>query len=492
MAEHFDIIVIGSGAGGGTLAHALAPGGQADPHPRTGRLPPPREAELGRPARSGSSTATATAGHWTDARRRRFLPKQHYYVGGNTKFYGAVLFRMRERDFGGGRPRRRRVAGVADLLRRPGAVLHPGRAALPRARRAQARPDRAVGRRRRTRIRPSATSPASTSSRADLEAAGLHPFHAAARHHARRGRPGHSACIRCDTCDGFPCMVYAKADAHVVCVEPALRHPNVTLLTNAYVSRLETDARRPTGHQGDRGARRSRARAYTADVVVVSAGAINSAALLLRSANDRHPDGLGNGSGVVGRHLMLHNNSALTAFSKMPNPTVFQKTLGVNDFYFGDGEWDFPLGAMQMLGRSDDVTIRLNAPDGAGDPAARPALARLLDHHRGPAAARTTGSSPAATAASAWTTRPTNLEPTERLIGKFKGLLDDDAVPRRACSGTTHYLGGRLGINGVAHQNGTVRFGTTRPRRRWTSTAASRRRQPLRRRLAASSCPARR
>ena len=58
---------------------------------------------------------------------------------------------------------------------------------------------------------------------------------------------------------------------------------------------------------------------YSADVVVVSAGAINSSALLLRSANDRHPDGLGNGSGVVGRHLMLHNNSALTAFSKIPN-----------------------------------------------------------------------------------------------------------------------------------------------------------------------------
>ncbi len=92
---------------------------------------------------------------------------------------------------------------------------------------------------------------------------------------------------------------------------------------------------------------------YTAEVVVVSAGAINSSALLLRSATGQHPDGLGNGSGVVGRHLMLHNNSGLTAFSKIPNSTVFQKTLGVNDFYYGDGAWDFPLGAMQMLGRSD-------------------------------------------------------------------------------------------------------------------------------------------
>src|SRR5205823_9941626 len=145
-----------------------------------------------------------------------------------------------------------------------------------------------------------------------------------------------------------------KADAQVVCVEPALRYPNVTLLTHARVTRLETD---PSGHSVSRVVvdRQGDVETYSADVVVVAAGAINSAALLLGSAGDRHPNGLGNSSGVVGRHLMLHNNSSLIAFSTTPNPAKFQKTLGINDFYFGDGEWPFPLGAMQMLGKSDAV-----------------------------------------------------------------------------------------------------------------------------------------
>ena len=117
--------------------------------------------------------------------------------------------------------------------------------------------------------------------------------------------------------------------------------------------------------------RDGQAEAYSADLVVVSAGAINSAALLLASASERHPGGLGNSSGVVGRHLMMHNNSSLIAFSKIPNPTRFQKTLGVNDFYFGDpdddGSFPYPLGALQMLGKNDATLIAFDAPD-AEDP----------------------------------------------------------------------------------------------------------------------------
>jgi len=92
---------------------------------------------------------------------------------------------------------------------------------------------------------------------------------------------------------------------------------------------------------------------YSADIVVVSAGAINSAALLLRSANDRHPRGLANGSDVVGRHYMGHINSVLLALSKCPNPTVFQKTLAVNDFYFGSLEWEFPMGHISLTSALD-------------------------------------------------------------------------------------------------------------------------------------------
>src|SRR5262245_29539794 len=120
--------------------------------------------------------------------------------------------------------------------------------------------------------------------------------------------PRRSRCIRSDTCDGFPCLIHAKADAQVICVDPALEHPNVTLLTHAYGSRLETSASGrevTTVHVERHGAQET----YTASIVVVACGAINSAALLLRSASDRHPLGLANGSGVVGRHYMCHTNS---------------------------------------------------------------------------------------------------------------------------------------------------------------------------------------
>ena len=143
----------------------------------------------------------------------------------------------------------------------------------------------------------------------------------------------------------------AKSDAHTICVEPALELPNVSLLTNAYVSRLETSA---SGREVSavHVQRNGAAETYTAGVVVVSAGAINSAALLLRSASDKHPRGLANSSDVVGRHYMGHVNSVLLAVSKCPNPTIFQKTLGLNDFYFASKDWEFPMGHISFVGQA--------------------------------------------------------------------------------------------------------------------------------------------
>jgi choline dehydrogenase-like flavoprotein len=201
---------------------------------------------------------------------------------------------------------------------------------------------------------------------------------------------------------------------------------------------------------------------YSADLVVLAAGAINSAALLLASASDRHPGGLGNGSGVVGRHLMMHNNSSLIAFSKIPNPTKFAKTLGVNDFYFGDpaddGTWPYPLGAMQMLGKSDAVLIGFDPPD-ADDPAelARHAMDFWLTTEDLPLPDNQVTLGPDGRIRLRYT--QTNAEAHRRLKQRFMGLLSaiqcrEDVLPGYS------YLGGRLGISAVAHQNGTVRFGT--------------------------------
>ena len=134
---------------------------------------------------------------------------------------------------------------------------------------------------------------------------------------------------------------------------------------------------------------------FSADIVVVAAGAVNSAVVLLASANDRHPNGLANGSDVVGRHYMRHNNLALMAVSKEPNPTRFQKTLAVNDWYLGSDDFDYPLGGVQMLGKSDAEQIRANAPHWAGRRrpgdalrGARPPRRGLLAVRGGPPAAR--------------------------------------------------------------------------------------------------------
>src|SRR5262249_17464723 len=190
----------------------------------------------------------------------------------------------------------------------------------------------------------------------DFARQGLTPFHTPLGIMLDEAKPHASACIRCGTCDGHPCLVRAKSDAQVICVDPALEHPNVRLLTGARVTRLETS---PSGREVTRivAERGGVAETYEADIVVVAAGAINSAALLLRSTSDWHPDGLANGSGVVGRHYMGHVNSVLMALSKCPNPTIFQKTLALNDFYLGSPEWEFPMGHISFVGKLDGATL---------------------------------------------------------------------------------------------------------------------------------------
>ena len=204
----------------------------------------------------------------------------------------------------------------------------------------------------------------------DLEKLGLHPFHLPIGVNLAEVEPGRAArssvCIRCDRVDGFPCVLNGEVGrtGHL-CGSGAVQD-NVTLVTGANVQRLETDAsgRSVTGVVTllDDGSTTT----FTGDIVVVACGAVNSAALLLKSRGDRHPDGLANSSGVVGRHYMRHNNVALMAVSKEPNPTRFQKTLAMNDWYLGSDDFDFPLGGIQMLGKSDEEEIRAQAPRWAG------------------------------------------------------------------------------------------------------------------------------
>src|SRR5581483_4592177 len=284
--------------------------------------------------------------------------------------------------------------------------------------------------------------------------------------------PRTSPCIRCETCDGFPCLLHAKSDAQVMCVDPALRHPNVTLLTNAPAWRLETSTsgrevtRVHVRRNGPAGAMRTET--FAADVVVVAAGAINSAALLLRSASARHPAGLANGSGVVGRHYMGHVNSVLLALSRCANPTVFQKTLGLNDFYFGSPEWEFPMGHVSFVGKLDAVALSAGAPAIAPgwtlELMARHSLDFWLTSEDLPDPENRVTLDREGGIVLAY--RPNNEEGHHRLTDKLKALLRQQA----RCAFHGHechqgvfarnlYLGERIPLAGVAHQNGTIRFG---------------------------------
>ncbi len=276
-----------------------------------------------------------------------------------------------------------------------------------------------------------------------------------------------SRCIRCGTCDGHPCLVQAKSDAQVVCVDPALKYPNVTLLTGAYVTRLETGAsgREVTQVLVERDGARER---YSADMVVVSAGAINSAALLLRSVSDQHPRGLANGSDVVGRHYMGHINSVLMALSKCPNPTVFQKTLGVNDFYFGSPEWEFPMGHISFVGKLDGTTLSAGAPAIAPgwtlDLMGKHSLDFWLTSEDLPDPDNRVTLDREGRIVLSYT--PNNGEGHRRLIQKLELLMQQQTkctVHGDACHqglfARNLFLGQRIPLAGVAHQNGTIRFG---------------------------------
>ena len=456
-SEHYDVIVIGSGAGGGTLTHALAPTGKRILLLERGDWMP-REPENWDSKAVWIDKRYGNSGKWTDAATgKQFTPKQHYYVGGNTKVYGAILFRFRERDFG----EINHVDGVSPAWPIDYHDLAPW---YDRAEALyQVHGEHGID----PTEPPAATpypfpaishEPRIEQLNSDLRQAGLNPFPLPNGILLDEAAPWRSACIRCATCDGYACPTNGKADAAVIAVEPALRYPNVTLRTNSVVTRLETDStgRTVTGVVVQRNGSEER---YSADVVVVAAGAINSAALLLRSQNDRHPDGLGNSSGQVGRNLMLHNNSSLIAFSNTPNPTKFQKTLGINDFYFGDpnSDWGFPLGAMQMLGKSDATLIGFDIKD-AADPAevARHALDFWLTTEDLPLPDNRVTVDGQGAISLRYT--PTNLEAHARLRAKFESLLSamqcrDDVYENLS------YVGGRLGLAGVAHQNGTIRFG---------------------------------
>lgn len=358
MDNRYDAIIIGSGPGGATMAWRLA---------KTGKriLLLERGDYLPRERENWDSQAVFIDGRyqadetWYGADGRSFHPGLHYFVGGNSKVYGAVLLRMRKEDFG----LVRRSDGLSPAWPLGYDVFEPyyqwaeelyhvhglrgEDPTEPPCPKPYAYP-------------PIAHEPRIQQLFDGLKREGLHPFHlpVGVLLDERDGKAlPHSPCIKCNAFDGYPCLTNGKADAQIVCVDPALaEYANLTLSTNTYVERLLTD---PTGCAvtGVEAVKEGKKIILSADIVIVACGALSTALLMLRSASDAHPQGLANRSGLVGRNYMRHHNTTMLAISKEPNPTKFQKTLGLNDFYFRSEDWEFPLGHIQMVGKSDAVQI---------------------------------------------------------------------------------------------------------------------------------------
>jgi choline dehydrogenase-like flavoprotein len=348
-----DIAILGSGMAGGTAAYALRESGaRVLLIERGGFLP--------REAANWSSTAVfgekryKNSELWYDGRTGKgFLPGVHYWVGGNTKVYGACLPRFREEDFG----EIRHADGISPAWPVAYGDMEPHYAEAERIYRVHGASGGDPTEPWRSGEYPYPAlehEPGVASLAESLREQGLHPFRMPTGVDVRDG----GNCIRCRTCDGFPCRLGAKSDAEVCAIRPALGTGSTRLLTGAFVARLESspDGRSIREAVLIRDGRELRVRA---DRFIVACGAANSSVLLLRSTGPRHARGLGNASGLLGTNYMVHCSTFVMAVDpRRRNDVFFQKTLGLNDWYLGDSESSQPLGNVQMLGKLDNVMLK--------------------------------------------------------------------------------------------------------------------------------------
>lgn len=483
--QHYDIIIIGTGAGGGTLAYRLAPAGKKILVLERGHFLP-REKANWNALEVYQKERYHTAEHWYDKAGNAFRPQTGYWVGGNTKVYGAALLRLRERDF-------------EAVIHKDG--ISPAwelkyRDFEPYYTQAEKLYD-VHGQRGSDPTEPPATTDypyPPVSHEPDMQAIvdsihnlGYYPFHLPLGLKLNEVDRTLSPCIRCDTFDGYPCLVGAKADAEVNAIRPAREaYTNLTLLTGAKVLQLHTSESgreiisieveithdQPLTAHGTppmmEASVHTEVQHFSADIIVVACGAINSAALLLKSANDQHPRGLANRSDQVGRNFMKHQAIALVALGTEPNRAVFQKTIAVNDFYWGEPDFPYPMGMVQNTGNVLADMLPAEAP---------PLLARYVklipEFGLQMVAERSVG----------WWLQiedlpdpnnrvrmvgdklhleymPNNTEAADRLVHRWTSILKAANESTKHVIPFSIYPRNTVPVQAVAHQCGTCRFGS--------------------------------
>ena len=457
MGVKYDIIILGSGAGGGTLAHALANSGKKILLIERGDFLP-KEKENWEPKAVFLENRYHTKEKWLDKEGKSFVPGMNYYVGGNTKVYGAALLRLREKDFG----EVKHYGGISPAWPLTYQDFQPYYLQAEKLYTVH-------GQRGEDPLEPPEQNPYPyppishepfiQQMNDQLQAKGLHPFHLPLGLMLNEKDPEKSRCIRCDTCDGFPCLVHAKSDAHIACVEPALQSPHITLMTHAKALRLIPDSSGKKIESVEVEINEKK-ELFQADLFICSCGTINSAALMLRSTHPAHPTGLGNQNDLVGRHYMFHNNTVMIAVAKTKNPTRYEKTMAINDYYFGADDSSLPLGHIQLLGNVKKEMLAAEAPiyvpgfalemvadhsvgwwlttEDLPDPNNRVRLSKdgqiILDY------------------------TPNNQEAHHRLLKKLEKILSHLDNHTHLFPNKT-YLSQEIPIAGCAHQTGTLRFG---------------------------------
>jgi choline dehydrogenase-like flavoprotein len=393
MANPYDAIVIGTGAGGGTLALKLAQAGKRILILERGPFLPQEKANWSTIAVFGKNRYH-TREQWQDKDGKPLHPQQAYFVGGQTKVYGAAMFRMRAEDFGviqhkdGISPAWPITYAELEPFYTQAEELFHVHGALSRAGEAPPIVPGGFG----SAFDPTepfhskpypypafGNEPRMAAIEQGVRALGVHTFPIPVGLKRDEANPAASKCVRCDTCDGYPCLVHAKSDSDINCIRQILHLPNVTLMTNSRVTRLIAN---PTGtaivaveveHTGQQAhafaepgsatPEPGTAR-YEAGLFCLCAGAINSAVVLLASADDKHPHGLANSSDQVGRNFMYHQADAVLALSTDLNADAYTKTWGTNDFYLKDPDpaYPFPLGQVQPIGSFHHEMMSGDAP----------------------------------------------------------------------------------------------------------------------------------
>ncbi len=455
MKQNYDIIIIGTGAGGGTLAYKLAPSGKKILIIERGEYIP-REKENWDTNEVFVKGKYKTKEEWLDKKGKSFRPGTHYCVGGNTKFYGAALLRMRETDFG----EVKHHAGISPAWPIIYEDLKPFYLEAENLYNVH-------GLRGSDPTEPKEENPYSGDPLPhepriqelfnDFKSYGLQPFPLPIGVNTGKHKLG-SAPFVLDRFDGFPDPTESKADSHTLCIREALKHDNVELWINCHVKKLNTNKEGNTISEVIVEKENQEIK-IKGNIVIVACGAINSAKLLLQSANKSHPNGLANSSGVVGRNYMCHNNSAMVALSKKVNHTKFGKTFAINDYYHKSNDFNFPLGHIQMLGKSDAIMFKDDAPGFAS----KKSLETMAEH-----------------ALDFWMTsedlpdpenrvtvvdgkvclhyKENNIEGHKRLQKKLKKALEHLGCEKHIIPNHM-YFGKKIPLGGVAHQCGTIRFG---------------------------------